>query len=60
MICYSPFNLATKLIDNINHAAAMLVYRFLKVITGRYKEDYWSVYVIALFMIYYFYIVAGH
>jgi len=41
-------------------AAAMLVYGFLKVATGRYKEDHWSVYVIALFMIYYFYIVAGH
>ncbi|MEH6530129.1 MAG: NCS2 family permease [Photobacterium frigidiphilum] len=41
-------------------AAAMLVYAFLKLATGRYKEDHWSVYVIAASMIYYFYIVAGH
>jgi len=48
MICYSPFNLA----------AALSVYGFLKIITGRYKEYHWSVYVTALFMIYY--IVAGY
>lgn len=41
-------------------AAAMLVYAFLKLATGRYKEDHWSVYVIAASMIYYFYIVASH
>ena len=41
-------------------AAAMLVYAFLKLATGRYKEDHWSVYVIAASMIYYFYIVAAH
>ena len=58
MICYSPFNLATKLIDNINLAAALSVYGFLKIITGRYKEYHWSVYMTALFMIYD--IVAGH
>ncbi|GHA40333.1 NCS2 family permease [Photobacterium aphoticum] len=41
-------------------AAAMLVYAFLKLATGRYKEDHWSVYVIALTMIYYFYIISAH
>jgi AGZA family xanthine/uracil permease-like MFS transporter len=41
-------------------AAAMLVYAFLKLATGRYKEDHWSVYVIAASMIYYFYIIASH
>ncbi len=40
-------------------AAAMLIYAFLKVVTGRYKEDHWSVYVIAVGMIYYFYIVTA-
>ncbi|WP_413110308.1 NCS2 family permease [Thaumasiovibrio sp. DFM-14] len=39
-------------------AAAMLVYGFLKLATGRWKEDHWSVYLISLSMIYYFYIVA--
>lgn len=41
-------------------AAAMLVYAFLKLATGRYKEDHWSVYLIASSMIYYFYIVSAH
>lgn len=41
-------------------AAAMLVYAFLKLSTGRYKEDHWSVYLIAASMIYYFYIVTAH
>ena len=41
-------------------AAAMLVYAFLKLATGRYKEDHWSVYLIALTMIYYFYIISAH
>ncbi|MGF1758869.1 NCS2 family permease [Photobacterium sagamiensis] len=41
-------------------AAAMLVYAFLKLATGRYKEDHWSVYAIAALMIYYFYIIASH
>ncbi|RJX74340.1 NCS2 family permease [Vibrio sinensis] len=41
-------------------AAAMLVYGFLKVVTGRYKEDHWSVYVIALLMILYFYNLTMH
>lgn len=41
-------------------AAAILVYAFLKLSTGRYKEDHWSVYVIAAAMIYYFYIVSAH
>ena len=41
-------------------AAAMLVYAFLKLITGRYKEDHWSVYLIAIFMIFYFYNLALH
>ncbi|MDD1782580.1 NCS2 family permease [Enterovibrio sp. ZSDZ35] len=41
-------------------AAAMLVYAFLKLATGRYKEDHWSVYVIAASMIYYFYIISAH
>lgn len=41
-------------------AAAMLVYAFLKVAAGRWREDHWSVYLIALLMIYYFYIVAQH
>ncbi|WP_019616882.1 NCS2 family permease [Psychromonas ossibalaenae] len=41
-------------------AAAMLVYAFLKITTGRYKEDHWSLYLIAASMIYYFYIIAGH
>jgi AGZA family xanthine/uracil permease-like MFS transporter len=41
-------------------AAAMLVYAFLKLATGRYKEDHWSVYLIAASMIYYFYIVSSH
>jgi len=41
-------------------AAAMVVYAFLKIVTGRMKEDHWSVYVIALAMIYYFSVVASH
>ncbi|MFA0413702.1 NCS2 family permease [Vibrio renipiscarius] len=41
-------------------AAAMLVYGFLKIVTGRYKEDHWSVYVIALLMILYFYNLTMH
>jgi len=41
-------------------AAAMLVYGFLKLATGRYKEDHWSVYLISFAMIYYFYIIAAH
>jgi len=41
-------------------AAAMLVYAFLKLSTGRYKEDHWSVYLIAASMIYYFYIISAH
>ena len=41
-------------------AAAMLVYGFLKVITGRYKEDHWSVYLIALLMVLYFYNLTMH
>ncbi|WP_413479367.1 NCS2 family permease [Vibrio hibernica] len=41
-------------------AAALVVYAFLKLATGRIKEDHWSVYLIALAMIYYFKIVAGH
>ncbi|WP_417880615.1 NCS2 family permease [Vibrio sp.] len=41
-------------------AAALVVYAFLKLITGRFKEDHWSVYLIAIAMIYYFKIVAGH
>ncbi|WP_120510641.1 NCS2 family permease [Photobacterium salinisoli] len=41
-------------------AAAMVVYAFLKLATQRYKEDHWSVYLIAISMIYYFYVVAGH
>ena len=41
-------------------AAAMLVYGFLKIITGRYKEDHWSVYLIALLMILYFYNLTMH
>lgn len=41
-------------------AAALIVYAFLKLVTGRFKEDHWSVYVIALAMIFYFYIVSGH
>ncbi|MGF1726212.1 NCS2 family permease [Photobacterium nomapromontoriensis] len=41
-------------------AAAMLVYAFLKLTTGRYKEDHWSVYLIATSMIYYFYIISSH
>ncbi|MGF1734637.1 NCS2 family permease [Photobacterium satsumensis] len=41
-------------------AAAMLVYAFLKLATGRYKEDHWSVYLIASSMIYYFYIISSH
>lgn len=41
-------------------AAALVVYAFLKLATGRFKEDHWSVYVIAIAMIYYFKIVAGH
>lgn len=41
-------------------AAAMLVYAFLKLATGRYKEDHWSVYLIATSMIYYFYIISSH
>lgn len=41
-------------------AAALVVYAFLKLVLGRFKEDHWSVYVIAIAMIYYFKIVAGH
>ncbi len=41
-------------------AAAMLVYAFLKLATGRGKEDHWSVYLIAAVMIYYFYILSSH
>lgn len=41
-------------------AAAMLVYGFLKLATGRYKEDHWSVYLISVLMVYYFYIIAAH
>ncbi|SDH99323.1 putative MFS transporter, AGZA family, xanthine/uracil permease [Vibrio xiamenensis] len=41
-------------------AAAMLVYAFLKLATGRGKEDHWSVYLIAAVMIYYFYILSNH
>ena len=39
-------------------AAAMLVYGFLKLVTGRYKEDHWAVYVISASMVYYFYIIS--
>ena len=39
-------------------AAAMIVYAFLKLTLGRFKEDHWSVYVIALGMVYYFYLAA--
>ncbi|MGB2079084.1 MAG: NCS2 family permease [Vibrio sp.] len=41
-------------------AAAMVVYAFLKLVTGRFREDHWSVYLIAIAMIYYFTIVSGH
>jgi len=41
-------------------AAAMLVYAFLKLATGRYKEDHWSVYLLSSSMIYYFYIISAH
>ncbi|MFT6925818.1 MAG: AGZA family xanthine/uracil permease-like MFS transporter [Psychromonas sp.] len=41
-------------------AASMLVYAFLKLSTGRYKEDHWSVYLIAASMIYYFYIISAY
>ena len=41
-------------------AAAMVVYAFLKLVTGRFKEDHWSVYVIAVAMVYYFSVVASH
>ncbi|TIC87010.1 NCS2 family permease [Crenobacter intestini] len=41
-------------------AAAMLVYAFMKLATGRYREDHWSVYAIALLMVYYFSVVARH
>ncbi len=40
-------------------AAAMVIYAFLKLVTGRMREDHWSVYAIALAMLYYFYVVAG-
>ncbi len=39
-------------------AAAIIVYAFLKLISGKFKEVHWSLYLIALLMIYYFYIVA--
>ncbi|MEI6896635.1 MAG: NCS2 family permease [Psychromonas sp.] len=47
---------------NLGHgiAAAMVVYAFLKIVTGRMKEEHWSVYVLALGMIYYFSVVATH
>jgi len=41
-------------------AAAILVYAFLKLSTGRFKEDHWAVYAIAASMIYYFYIISSH
>jgi len=41
-------------------AAAILVYAFLKLSTGRFKEDHWAVYAIAVSMIYYFYIISSH
>ena len=41
-------------------AAAILVYAFLKISTGRFKEDHWAVYAIAVSMIYYFYIISSH
>jgi len=41
-------------------AASLLVYAFLKLSTGRFKEDHWSVYIIAASMIYYFYIISTH
>ncbi|GHA09696.1 NCS2 family permease [Oceanisphaera arctica] len=40
-------------------AAAMVVYAFLKLATGRWREDHWSVYAIAVAMIYYFHVVAS-
>ena len=41
-------------------AAALLTYAFLKLISGRQKEDHWSIYLIALLMILYFYNIAIH
>ncbi|VFQ44863.1 NCS2 family permease [Desulfoluna butyratoxydans] len=41
-------------------AAALVVYAFLKLVTGAARDAHWSVYAIALLMIYYFRIIATH
>ncbi|PMG46550.1 permease [Vibrio lentus] len=41
-------------------AAAMLVYGFMKLVTGRYKEDHWSVFLLSALMVLYFYNMAAH
>lgn len=40
-------------------AAGLVIYAFLKLATGRWREDHWSVYLIAVAMLFYFGIVAG-
>ena len=39
-------------------AAALLIYAFMKIATGKFKEMHWSLYLTALLMLYYFYIIA--
>ncbi|MFM2479440.1 NCS2 family permease [Celerinatantimonas sp. MCCC 1A17872] len=41
-------------------AAALVVYAFLKLVSGRAKEDHWSVYLIGLLMLAYFYNLTLH
>lgn len=40
-------------------AASLILYAFLKIVMGRWREDHWAIYPIALLMLYYFH-VAGH
>jgi len=37
-----------------------VVFAFLKLVTGSVRDAHWSVYAIALLMIYYFRIIATH
>lgn len=41
-------------------AAAIIVYAFMKLVSGRFKEDHWSVYLLAVLMLLYFYNLAIH
>ncbi len=41
-------------------AAALVVYAFIKLVSGRGREDHWSVYLIALLMLLYFYNLTLH